>query len=127
MPYCWALLLVTLETFFTRRVRARSKAKRMIRSQPFSVNSAVCSATSLPGPRADRLRPPSPAYSPSLFSRTTTQSRWVSSALRSGDTTPGWKCTGRTLAHWSKFCVMFSRSPHSVMWSGTVGQPTAPK
>ena len=36
----------------------------MIRSQPFSVNSAVCSATSLPGPRALRFRPPSPAYSP---------------------------------------------------------------
>ena len=55
MPYCWALLLVTLETFLTRRVRARSKAKRMIRSQPFSVNSAVCRATSLPGPRAGQV------------------------------------------------------------------------
>ena len=51
MPYCWALDLVTLETFFTVRVRARSNAKRMMRSQPFSVNSAVCRATSLPGPR----------------------------------------------------------------------------
>ena len=127
MPYCWALLLVTLETFLTRRVRARSKAKRMIRSQPFSVNRAVCRATSLPGPRPARLRPPRPAYSPSLFSRTTTQSSSVSSALRSGETTPGWKCTGRTLAHWSKFWQMFSRRPHRLMWSGTVGQPTAPK
>ena len=127
MPYCWALDLVTLDTFFTVRVRARSNAKRMIRSQPLSVNNAVCSATSLPGPRALRLRPPRPAYSPSLFSRTTTQSSSVSSALRSGETTPGKNFTGRMLAHWSKFWVMFSRRPHSETWSGTVGQPTAPK
>ena len=34
MPYCWALLLVTLETLRRSRVRASSKANRMIRSQP---------------------------------------------------------------------------------------------
>ncbi len=127
MPYCWALDLVTEETFLRGRVRARSNANRMIRSQPFSVNRAVCRATSLPGPRPARLRPPKPAYSPSLFSRTTTQSSSVWSALRSGETTPGWKCTGRTLAHWSKFWQIRSRRPHRLMWSGTVGQPTAPK
>ena len=99
----------------------------MIRSQPFSVNSAVCSATSLPGPRALRFRPPSPAYSPSLFSRTTTQSSSVPPALRSGLWMPGRNLTGRTLAHWSKFWVMFSRRPHRLMWSGTFPHPTAPK
>ena len=127
MPYCWALDLVTEETFFTVRVRARSKAKRMMRSQPFSVNSAVCRATSLPGPRPLRFRPPRPAYSPSLFSRTTTQSSSVLSALRSGDWTPGRNFTGRMLAHWSKFWVMFRRRPQRLMWSGTFSQPTAPK
>ena len=127
MPYCWALDLVTEETFLTLRVRARSNANRMIRSQPFSVNRAVCRATSLPGPRPDRLRPPKPAYSPSLFSRTTTQSSSTSSALRSGLTTPGRNFTGRMLAHWSKFWVMLSRRPHRLTWSGTFFQPTAPK
>ena len=127
MPYCWALDFVTLETFLTVRVRARSKAKRMMRSQPFSVNREDWTATSLPGPRPARFRPPSPAYSPSLFSRTTTQSSSVSSALRSGETTPGRKRTGRMLAHWSKFWVMFSRSPHRDTWSGTFSHPTAPK
>ena len=127
MPYCWALLLVTLDTLRLARVRARSKAKRMMRSQPTSVNKADWTPTSPPGPRADKLRPPRPAYSPSLFSRTTTQSSSVSSAFRSGLRTPGRKRTGRTLAHWSKFWQMASRRPHKLMWSGTPGQPTAPK
>ena len=42
--------------------------------------------------RPPKLRPPKPAYSPSVFSRTTTQSRSVSSALRSGLVMPGRNC-----------------------------------
>ena len=99
----------------------------MIRSQPTSVNRAVSSATSPPWPRALRLRPPMPAYSPSLFSRTTTQLVPVSAGSRSGPRTPGRKVTGRTLAHRSRPWQMASRRPHRLTWSGTLGQPTAPK
>ena len=55
------------------RARASSKAKRMIRSQPVRVKIATSVPTSSGRPRC--TRPPAPAYSPSVFSRTTTQSR----------------------------------------------------
>ena len=121
MPYCWALDFVTLDTFFALAVRARSKAKRMIRSQPSSVNRAVWRRPRCRVRGRSGFGRPEPAYSPSLFSRTTTQSRSWSSALRNGETTPGRNCTGRMLAHWSKFWQMSSRSPHRLMWSGTLG------
>jgi len=126
MPYCCALLFVTPVTNGRCLVRARSNANLMIRSQPVSVNSADWTATSPPRPRAASARPPSPAYSPSLFSRTTTQSS-SGPASRSGLGTPGRKRTGRTLAHWSRPWQIASRSPHRLTWSGTDGQPTAPK
>ncbi len=68
-----------------------------------------------------------PAYSPSLFSRTTTQSIRSGVASRSGLGTPGSSRTGRTQAYWSNPWQMASRSPQRLMWSGTSGQPTAPK
>ena len=127
MPYCWALDLVTLDTFFTVRVRARSNAKRMMRSQPFSVNSAVCRATSLPGPRPLQVASAQAGVFAFAVLPDDDPVQSVSSALRSGRRTPGRNFTGRMLAHWSKFWVMFSRRPHRLMWSGTLGQPTAPK
>ncbi len=46
-------------------------------------------ATSRSIPRAARLRPPSPAYSPSEFSRTTTKSIVSGDPLRNGLSSPG--------------------------------------
>ena len=56
-------------------------------------------------------RPPLPAYSPSEFSRTMTQS--ICSPLRSGLVMPGSTRAGRTFAYWSKPWQIGSRSPHS--------------
>src|SRR5487761_741391 len=53
MPYCWALLLVTLQTLRRARVRARSKAKRMMRSQPTSVKMADLIGYAGPADRAE--------------------------------------------------------------------------
>jgi hypothetical protein len=86
----------------------------MIRSQPSSVNSPAWIAIALPGPRAPRLRPPMPAYSPSVFSRTTTQSSVSAVALRSGLGTPASSRTGRTLAYWSNPWQMARRKPHKL-------------
>ena len=87
----------------------------MIRSQPSAVKSAVWIATSRCGPRAARLRPPIPAYSPSLFSRTTTQSIRSGVASRNGLGTPGNNRTGRTQAYWSNPWQMARRSPQRLM------------
>ena len=68
---------------------------------------------------------PTPEYSPSVFSRITTQSIW--SALASTLFTPGSTRAGRTLAYWSKPWQIGRRRPQSDTWSGTSGAPTAPK
>ena len=39
---------------------------------------------------------------------------------------PGSTRVGRTLAYWSNGWQIASRSPHSVMWSGTSGAPAEP-
>ena len=52
--------------------RASSNAKRMMRVTPARVKIATSVATSCGNPRCER--PPYPAYSPSEFSRTITQS-----------------------------------------------------
>jgi hypothetical protein len=39
---------------------------------------------------------------------------------------PGRMRVGRTLAYWSKPWQIFSRRPHSVMWSGIFGSPAEP-
>ena len=71
-------------------------------------------------------RPPTPAYSPSEFSRTITQSSSGPVTARSGLVMPGRMRVGRTLAYWSNGWQMASRKPHSVMWSGTSGAPAEP-
>ena len=96
-----------------------SKAKRMIRSTPRRVKIAVSVATSSGRPRC--TRPPWPAYSPSLFSRTITQSRSPGPTSRSGEVMPGRMRVGRTLAYWSRPWQIGSRRPHSVTWSGMFG------
>ena len=84
-----------------RRERASSQAWRTIRSIPARVKTATSMPTSRPGwPRW--ARPPTPAYSPSEFSRTITQSIARPSSGRSGPVTPGSRREGRTLAYWSK-------------------------
>jgi hypothetical protein len=70
-------------------------------------------------------RPPAPEYSPSVFSRTITQS--MSFAFFMGDAMPGSSRDGRTFAYWSKPWQIGRRRPHSDRWSGTSGAPTAPK
>ena len=97
----------------------------MIRVTPARVKIATSVPTSCGSPRCER--PPWPAYSPSEFSRTITQSSSLAVTLRKGLVIPGRMRVGRTLAYWSSGWQIASRRPHSVMWSGTSGAPTAPK
>ncbi len=125
MPCRWALDLVTTVNSLRGRERASAKANRMMRATPARVKIETSVATSSGRPRCER--PPCPAYSPSEFSRTITQSRCLGVTPRSGLSIPGRMRVGRTLAYWSNGWQMASRSPHSVTWSGTSGAPTAPK
>lgn len=97
IPLRWALLLVTTVSSFRGRLAAVSKANRMIRSTPCRLKIAVSVATSQGKPRWDR--PPCPAYSPSLFSRTITQSNLPGGQFRSGDCVPRRTRVGRTFAY----------------------------
>ena len=128
MPYCWAFDLVTLVTFLRLRVSARSKAKRMIRSQPSSVKRPAWMAISLPGPRPAQI---APADAGVLALAVLAHHHPVhvlgASRCAAGSATPGSSRTGRMLAYWSKPWQIASRRPHRLMWSGTPGQPTAPK
>src|SRR6516165_1103026 len=72
----------------------------MMRVTPTRVKIATSVPTSSGRPLC--ARPPQPAYSPSEFSRTITQSRSPTPTSRSGETTPGRIFVGRTLAYWSK-------------------------
>ena len=85
MPWRWALDLVTTVSSLRGRERASAKAKRMMRSTPARVNMETSVATSSGSPRC--TRPPTPAYSPSEFSRTITQSSSgpVTPPQRAGD------------------------------------------
>ncbi len=94
-----------------------------MRSTPLRVKVEISIATSLSSPVC--TRPPAPEYSPSVFSRTMTQS--MALPLSSGDLMPGRTRAGRTLAYWSKPWQIGRRSPQSERWSGTSGAPTAPK
>ena len=106
------------------RARASSKAKRTMRSVPRRVKTALCTATSPSVPPC--TRPPTCAYSPSVFSRT---SRMSMGRLRSksGVATPGSRRAGRRLAYCSKARRMGSRRPLRVTLSGTPGWPMAPR
>src|SRR6516225_5361707 len=72
MAWRWAFDLVTTVRSLRGRDCASRKAKRMMRSTPARVNIATSVAASSGEPRW--TRPPTPAYSPSEFSRTITQS-----------------------------------------------------
>ena len=96
----------------------------MMRATPARVNIETSVAASSGRPRC--TRPPTPAYSPSEFSRTITQSSSGPVTARSGLVMPGRMRVGRTLAYWSNGWQMASRRPHSVMWSGTSGAPAEP-
>ena len=65
-------LVTDVSSFLRLRWRASSKAKRITRSVPWRVKIADCTATSWGTPGVQR--PPTCAYSPSVFSRTTTKS-----------------------------------------------------
>ena len=123
MPWRCAFDLVTSVSCLRGRLRASSNAKRWMRSTPLRVKTEVSVATSSGRPRC--TRPPEPEYSPSVFSRTITQS--MSLPFASGLVTPGSTRAGRTLAYWSKPWQIGRRRPQSETWSGTSGAPTAPK
>ena len=97
MAWRCAFDLVTTVRSFRGRDCARRKAKRMIRSTPARVNIATSVAASRGEPWC--TRPPTPAYSPSEFSRTMTQSSSPPLTLRSGEVMPGSTRVGRTLAY----------------------------
>ena len=126
MTIAWrcALLLVITVSSLRGRDCASLKAKRMIRSTPARVMMDTSVAASIGWPWW--TRPPTPAYSPSEFSRTITQSRSRGPQRLSGASMPGSTRVGRTLAYWSKPWQIFSRRPHSVMWSGMSGSPAEP-
>jgi hypothetical protein len=124
MLWPWALDFVIEVTARRFCVRASSKAKRMMRSVPRRVKTAVCTATSVSVPPC--TCPPTWAYSPSVFSRTRTMSIAFFVSAR-GVATPGKRTVGRTFAYCSKVRRMGSRRPLSVVWSGTRGWPTAPR
>src|SRR6266403_326292 len=83
MPCRWALDFVTTVSSFRGRSCASLKANRMIRVTPRRVKIAVSVPTSSGKPRW--ARPPCPAYSPSEFSRTMTQSRSPRLQSRKGE------------------------------------------
>ena len=96
----------------------------MMRSTPARVMIDTSVAASIGWPWC--TRPPTPAYSPSVFSRTITQSRSAGPQRLSGASMPGRMRVGRTLAYWSKPWQIFRRRPHSVTWSGMCGSPADP-
>ena len=69
----------------------------MIRVTPVRVNIDTSVATSSGWPRC--ALPPIPEYSPSLFSRTITQSRSPGLQFRKGEDIPGNIRAGRTFAY----------------------------
>lgn len=95
MPLRCALLLVTTVSILRGLCCAVSYAKRRILSTACRVKIATSVAVSHASPRCER--PPCPAYSPSLFSRTMTQSKSLQS--RSGDLVPRKTLVGLTFAY----------------------------
>jgi hypothetical protein len=87
MAWRWAFDLVTTVSSLRGRARASAKAKRMMRETPARVITETSVATSSGSPRC--TRPPTPAYSPSLFSRTITQSSSRAVTPRNGLVIPG--------------------------------------
>lgn len=97
IPFRCALLFVTTVSIFRSLFCAISNANRISRSTPWRVNIATSVAVSHGWPRCER--PPWPAYSPSVFSRTMIQSKSPGEAFRNGDSVPRKILVGRTLAY----------------------------
>ena len=95
-----------------RRDRASSNEYRATRSTPARVNTSTWIPTSAGWPVW--ARPPTPAYSPSEFSRTTIMSMSAGPRSRSGESTPGSSRTGRTFRYRSNRCRIGSSRPQSV-------------
>ena len=112
------------EIRFFERFDASSAAKRTTRSIPTLVKTASWRATSLTVPRLNL--PPTSLYSPSVFSLTIWKSIFGTGSLR-GDSIPGSNTTGRRLIYKSNSRLIGISRPHSETWSGTLGQPTAPR
>jgi hypothetical protein len=104
------LLFVTTVKSRLGRLTASWKAKRMIRSTPCRVKMETSVAHSQGQPVW--LMPPCPAYSPSEFSRTITQSRSPDLQLLKGDFVPRKTLVGRTLAYCCRGWHMARRKPH---------------
>jgi hypothetical protein len=51
----------------------------------------------------------------------------MASPFFKGEETPGKTLDGRTFAYWSNPWQMGSRRPQREIWSGTSGEPSAPK
>ena len=96
------------------------------RSTPLRVNTASWTANSVSVPW--NMRPPIELYSPSVFSRTTQKSMSPGLRLASGDRhalEQAHRAAGSRTA--SKPRRIGISRPHSETWSGTPGQPTAPR
>src|SRR6185503_17720089 len=109
MPWRCAFDLVTSVRCLRGRLLASWNANRCTRSTPERVKVEISIATSFGRPWC--TRPPAPEYSPSVFSRTITQSRFL--GFDKGLGTPGRMRAGRTLAYWSKPWQIGSRNPQS--------------
>ena len=127
MPYCWALLLVTLETFF------RAGAGQVEGEADDPLAAVLGEQRRLDGDLAAGAAGGQVAAAEAgvlalavLPDDDPVQVGVVGLAQRALDARAG-SATGRTLAHWSKFWQIGSRRPHRLTWSGTLGQPTAPK
>jgi hypothetical protein len=102
MAWRWAFDLVTTVSSLRGRARASAKAKRMMRATPARVITETSVATSSGSPRC--TRPPTPAYSPSLFSRTITQSSSRAVTPRKGLTI--WPADCRSMSASSRSAVV---------------------
>ena len=117
-------LVAEVRCFFGRD-RASSNAYRRIRSTPLRVKTVSWITISFSVP--SKARPPIEEYSPSLFSRTTQKSMSPGLRSRSGEGTPSISRTGRMFAYcWNSRRIGIKR-PQSETWSGTPGNPTAPR
>ena len=92
---------------------------------PVRVRTDCCETNSRSVP--SNMRPPTEEYSPSVFSRTTKKSISAGVRFASGVRAPGMRRQGRRLTYWSNTRRIGMSRPQSETWSGTPGQPTAPR
>ncbi len=117
-------LVAPVRCFFGRE-RASVIALQRIRSTPRRVNTLSWTTNSRSVPA--NIRSPTGEDSPSVFSRTTMTSMSSGPRPARGLRMPGSKQTGRRFTYWSKLRRIGINRPQSETWSGTPGQPTAPR